>query len=460
MRRLKVIVFFLGILIAIFLLVMKTPSGLTRAGQNAIVIFVFAVTMWITGVIPLPVTGITVFALLPLFKVLPVKTVFSLFGSDAVFFILGAFILAAAMLKTKLSTRFALHFLSFFDRTSISLFTAVFVFSAFLAFWMPEHAVAALMLPVVLEIAGGLKLTPRKETFGKMLFLAIAWGAIVGGVATFLGGARNPLAVGMLYENYNIMISFSKWMLAVVPIVIIILFIVWILMRVVFKIDVADVSGARRSLVKKMDEMGKISKAELVTAVIIIFTIIAWIFFSSYIGLAVIALLGSLLLFVFKIVNWKDIENYINWGIILMYGGAIALGSALEISGATQWLAKTIIGERVFSPYLFVLVISFISIILTEGMSNVATVACILPIAFSLGKSFGINPVVVTFAVAVPSGLAFCFPISTPANAIAFSSGYYRIKDSLKLGIFLNIISFLIFNLMARFYWPVIGLKP
>ena len=460
MRRLKVIVFFLGILIAIFLLVMKTPSGLTRAGQNAIVIFVFAVTMWITGVIPLPVTGITVFALLPLFKVLPVKTVFSLFGSDAVFFILGAFILAAAMLKTKLSTRFALHFLSFFDRTSISLFTAVFVFSAFLAFWMPEHAVAALMLPVVLEIAGGLKLTPRKETFGKMLFLAIAWGAIVGGVATFLGGARNPLAVGMLYENYNIMISFSKWMLAVVPIVIIILFIVWILMRVVFKIDVADVSGARRSLVKKMDEMGKISKAELVTAVIIIFTIIAWIFFSSYIGLAVIALLGSLLLFVFKIVNWKDIENYINWGIILMYGGAIALGSALEISGAAQWLAKTIIGERVFSPYLFVLVISFISIILTEGMSNVATVACILPIAFSLGKSFGINPVVVTFAVAVPSGLAFCFPISTPANAIAFSSGYYRIKDSLKLGIFLNIISFLIFNLMARFYWPVIGLKP
>jgi len=246
----------------------------------------------------------------------------------------------------------------------------------------------------------------------------------------------------------------------VVPIVIIILFIVWILMRVVFKIDVADVSGARRSLVKRMDEMGKISKAELVTAVIIIFTIIAWIFFSSYIGLAVIALLGSLLLFVFKIVNWKDIENYINWGIILMYGGAIALGSALEISGATQWLAKTIIGERVFSPYLFVLVISFISIILTEGMSNVATVACILPIAFSLGKSFGINPVVVTFAVAVPSGLAFCFPISTPANAIAFSSGYYRIKDSLKLGIFLNIISFLIFNLMARFYWPVIGLKP
>ncbi|OQX53780.1 MAG: anion transporter [Candidatus Cloacimonas sp. 4484_209] len=460
MRRLKVIVFFLGILIAIFLLVMKTPSGLTRAGQNAIVIFVFAVTMWITGVIPLPVTGITVFALLPLFKVLPVKTVFSLFGSDAVFFILGAFILAAAMLKTKLSTRFALHFLSFFDRTSISLFTAVFVFSAFLAFWMPEHAVAALMLPVVLEIAGGLKLTPRKETFGKMLFLAIAWGAIVGGVATFLGGARNPLAVGMLYENYNIMISFSKWMLAVVPIVIIILFIVWILMRVVFKIDVADVSGARRSLVKKMDEMGKISKAELVTAVIIIFTIIAWIFFSSYIGLAVIALLGSLLLFVFKIVNWKDIENYINWGIILMYGGAIALGSALEISGAAQWLAKTIIGERVFSPYLFVLVISFISIILTEGMSNVATVACILPIAFSLGKSFGINPIVVTFAVAVPSGLAFCFPISTPANAIAFSSGYYRIKDSLKLGIFLNIISFLIFNLMARFYWPVIGLKP
>ncbi len=460
MKKIKLVIFAAGLLASILLLFLKTPIGLTRAGQNALAVFVFAITMWITGALPLPVTGIAVFALLSLLKVLPAKTVFSLFGSNAVFFILGAFILAAAMMKTRLSTRFALKFLSFFDRSPLSLFTAIFIVSAFLAFWMPEHAVAALMLPVVLEIARGLKLNPKKESYGKMLFLAIAWGAIVGGVATFLGGARNPLAVGMLYESYNTSISFSRWMLAVVPIVIIILAIVWILMRMTFKVDVDDVSGARRILTEKLNEMGKMNNAEKGTAVIIVFTIIAWTSLSGYLGLAVIALLGSLLLFIFRIITWKDIENYINWGIILMYGGAIALGSALEITGAAKWLAQTVIGNKILSPYLFVLVISFISILLTEGMSNVATVACMLPVAFSLGKVFGINPIVTTFAVAVPSGLAFCLPISTPANAIAYSSNFYGVKDSLKLGIFLNIISFLIFNLMVRFFWPLIGLVP
>ncbi|MCK4234571.1 DASS family sodium-coupled anion symporter [candidate division WOR-3 bacterium] len=460
MRKIKIILFFLGLLLSILILLMKTPDGLSRQGQNALSIFVFAVTMWISGALPLPVTGISVFALLSLFKVLPVKTVFSLFGSNAVFFILGAFILAAAMMKTKLSTRFSLHFLRGLDRSPVSLFTGIFLISAFLAFWMPEHAVAALMLPVVLEIAGGLKLTPLKENYGKILFLAIAWGSIIGGVATFLGGARNPLAVGMLYENYNMTISFARWMLAVVPIVIITLAIVWILMKTTFKIDIPDVSKAKRTLTVKIKEMGKMGSAEKGTAIIMIVTILSWIFLSELLGLAVIALLGSLLLFIFKIITWKDIENYINWGIILMYGGAIALGSALEITGAAAWLAHSIIGDRILSPYLFIFTISIVSIFLTEGMSNVAAVACILPVAFSLGRGFGINPIITTFAVAVPSGLAFCLPISTPANAIAYSSGYYRIKDSLKLGIFLNIISLLIFNFMVRFFWPLIGLKP
>jgi sodium-dependent dicarboxylate transporter 2/3/5 len=325
---------------------------------------------------------------------------------------------------------------------------------------MPEHAVAALMLPVILEMAGALGLTPRKEQYGKILFLAIAWGSIIGGIATFLGGARNPLAVGMLAENYNLSISFAQWMLAVVPIVIILLGISWVLMRLAFRIDVKDVSDAKQMLLERIKSMGRMKRTEKGAAFIVVATILSWIFLSHHVGLALIALLGALLLFAFKIITWKDIENYINWGIILMYGGAIALGSALEMTGAASWLAQSVIGERMLSPYVFILVISLVSIVLTEGMSNVATVACILPVAFSIGKGFGVNPIITTFAVAVPSGLAFNLPISTPANAIAFSSGYYRIKDALKIGIILNIASLLIFNLMVRFYWPLIGLVP
>jgi sodium-dependent dicarboxylate transporter 2/3/5 len=460
MRRIKLIIFFAGLALSIFLMIMRTPAGLTVEGQRALAIFVFAITMWITHALPLPVTGISVFVLLGLLRVLPVKTVFSLFGSDAVFFILGAFILAAAMMKTKVSTRLSLHFIRGFGRNPNALFTGVFIGSAFFAFWMPEHAVAALMLPVVLEIAGALHLTPKKEQFGTMLFLAIAWGSIIGGVATFLGGARNPLAVGMLAENFDLSISFAQWMLAVVPIVIILLGCSWFLMCLAFRTDVKDISRAKQLLRERIQKMGRMKRTEKGAALIVIATILSWIFLSHYVGLALIALLGALLLFIFKVITWKDIENYINWGIILMYGGAIALGSALEMTGAASWIAQTVIGDRTLSPYLFIAAVSLVSIVLTEGMSNVATVACVLPVAFSIGKGFGVNPIITTIAVAVPSGLAFNLPISTPANAIAYSSGYYRIKDALKLGIILNIVSLLVFNLMVKFYWPLIGLKP
>lgn len=460
MRRIRSVIFFTGIALSFLLAIIRTPAGLTVEGQRSLAIFVFAITMWITRALPLPVTGISVFVLLALFRVLPVTTVFSLFGSEAVFFILGAFILAAAMMKTELSTRVSLHFIRKFGKNPNALFTGVFLTAAFFAFWMPEHAVAALMLPVILEIAGALRLTPQKEQFGKMLFLAIAWGAIIGGVATFLGGARNPLAVGMLAENYHLSISFSQWMLAVVPVVLILLAVAWVLMKLSFRLDITDVSGAKEMLLERITNMGPMGRTEKGAAVIVVATILAWITLSQYFGLAIISLLGALLLFICRIITWKDIENYINWGIILMYGGAIALGSALEMTGAAAWLARSIIGDRMLSPYVFLLAVSIVSIALTEGMSNVATVACVLPVAFSIGQGFGVNPIVTTIAVAVPSGLAFNLPISTPANAIAYSSGYYRIKDALKLGIVLNIASLLVFNLMVRFYWPLIGFVP
>ncbi|MBI5874740.1 MAG: anion permease, partial [Deltaproteobacteria bacterium] len=65
----------------------------------------------------------------------------------------------------------------------------------------------------------------------------------------------------------------------------------------------------------------------------------------------------------------------------------------------------------------------------------------------------------IAYAIAVPAGLAFCFPMSTPANAIAVSSGYITTRDMAKAGIAMMVIAWLVFNLTARFYWPMIGIR-
>ncbi len=218
-------------------------------------------------------------------------------------------------------------------------------------------------------------------------------------------------------------------------------------------------SKAHKSIRKKLKRKGAVTGEEKRVALVMVLTLFSWIFLSKTLGLANIALLSSVLLFALKVMEWRDVEDYVNWGVILMYGGAISLGSALVSTGATRWLTDILLSDRTLTPISFLIVLSLFSIFLTEGVSNTAAVAIILPIGFSAGDALGINPLATVFIVAVPSGLAFTLPIATPPNAIAYSSGYYEITDILKPGLILNIVSWIVFILVARTYWPMIGLN-
>jgi solute carrier family 13 (sodium-dependent dicarboxylate transporter), member 2/3/5 len=451
----------LGVSLVIFgtILVLPTPEGLTPEGQRSLAIFALAIFLWVTQVIPNEATSLLAMALLPVLGVFSEKRTFQLFGNEAVFFILGAFILAAALMRTGLSTRLALLFLSRFKQTPQRLLMGVFLSASFLSCWMSEHAVAALMLPIVLEIARGLDLQPFKSRYAKALFLYLAWGAVIGGVATFLGGARNVLAVAMLSETYNLSIGFFEWMLAVAPLVILMLVAAWFVVRFSFPADIQNVTQAEAILRKRVSELGPLSQKERRLSIVMLLTIFAWVFLTDYGGLAVYAIIASVLLFVLNIVNWKDIEEYVNWGVILMYGGAIAIASAVAKTGAAGWLVSSMIGPRTLDPFLLIMLLVIVTSVMTEWISNSAAVAVLLPAAFSVAQVSGINPIVVVYAIALPAGLAFCLPMSSPPNAICFASGYLFPRDTMKAGLFLKILAPSLFLLMVKFYWPLLGIQ-
>ena len=175
-------------------------------------------------------------------------------------------------------------------------------------------------------------------------------------------------------------------------------------------------------------------------------------------GLASIALGGVVLLFVLNLVTWRDLEQYVNWGVLLMYGGAIALGAALHRSGAASWLAGTVLSHWGQSPTAVIALLSAVSIILTEAMSNSAVVALLMPLTIGIAADYGLEARVMALVVAVPAGLGFTLPIGTPANAIAYSSGYLSIRDMMVPGAILAVSSWVVFNLVARYYWPLLGI--
>ncbi len=438
---------------------LPTPEGLTDDGKKALAIFVLCIIFWVSHVIPLMITSLLAIILFPLLGVLPAEKTYSLFGNQAVFFILGAFILASAVTRTGLSNRIALIFLKWFGHSPKTLLLGVIVLSAFSSFWMSAHAVAAMMFPIIAAIALSLELKPGESSYGRSLFLGTAWGCGIGGVATFLGGARAPLAIGMLHDTTGESIGFFKWMLATLPAVITMLAATYWLLIVLFPAEIKDVKKARMLLVNRTACIGKMKRKELSNGILMIATIFTWICFGEKFGLANIALASVVIAFVFKLLRWKEVEEDVNWGLILMYGGAICLGFAMGKTGATRWLVDISNIGAIQSPFVLIMVISLFAIFLTEAMSNTAVVALLMPITIGVAIDFSINPIIMTLAVTVPSGLAFILPMGTPAVAIAHSSGFITPGNAFKGGFILKIVSWILFNFFAYYYWPLLGLS-
>ena len=439
-----------------------------RAPQKALAIFVICMALWLTNWISLSSTGLLAVALLPTLGVVAPKQAFGYFGNSAVFFIIGVFLLAAAMIRTGLSKRLTLLFLQRFDRSPGLLLAGVTCSAAFLTLWMPEHAVAAMMFPIVLEICETLGLTKMKSAYAKSLFFGLAWGAIIGGIGTFLGGARAPLALELLRDHFQTIeggaaynVSFLQWMSASMPIVIVLTATSVLVLVKFMPSDVKDITPATRMLNARVAALGPMSWRERRLAVVGLATILCWIITGHSFDLGVVAILAAVLIAVLRVIDFNDAQSYVNWSVVVMYGGAIALGTALKDTHAMLWVVHTLLPEGNVNPTAVLVMMAVVSMLLSAGISNAAAVAVLLPVGFALCEQVqpNIHPMTMAYAVAIPAGLAFVLPISSPPNAICFGSGYYGVRDVFKYGMLMTAVSLVVVVLVLLFLWPLVGIQ-
>ncbi|NER35472.1 MAG: SLC13/DASS family transporter [Oscillatoria sp. SIO1A7] len=448
---------------AIYGLVLVLPMpGVEWEARLSLAVFGVAVFLWGTNILPLPVTGIIVLLLLPASGAVSHEDAYAYFGNRAVFFILGAFILSSPIVRSGLSTRIALAVVSRFGKTQEKLLASILGMAAMMSCVITAHAVAAMLFPIVLEVVRAAGVKPGGR-FGLAAFLALAWGVVIGSNTTLLGGARGPLALGILRNVTGQSISFVQWMVWCFPLVVILLSIAYLLIRAMAqggeKAEKVSLSAARRFLEARNKRLGKISKREILTAGIMVVTIGLWVTEGDTWGLDTVAFFGACSAFVLGVADWREVEEDVNWGIVLMYGSAIALSAALSSTGAASALTKLLLGSGINSPLLILGTIAFMSMAMTEFMSNAAAVAVLLPVALALAEKYGIDSRAMTLGVVVPSGLGFMLPVSTPALAIAVSSGFVRPLSVMRWGVWLDLMAGLLFIAMSQLYWPLVGLR-
>jgi sodium-dependent dicarboxylate transporter 2/3/5 len=367
--------------------------------------------------------------------------------------------LAAAVNYRGLGRRVAVIVFARYGRTPHGLIRAIYLLSALMSFLIPEHAVAAIVFPIVLNLADSLEPAARRTRYPTALFLAMAWGTNIGGIATLLGGARGPLALGILTESTGVTISFIRWSAATIPLVAMLLLVGYLVLTAFFASEVVNIEQSVSAIRRRRLQLGRITFEETAVAVVLGVTVVAWSLASQKIGLAGIAILAVVALFVFDLLSWREVEGHVNWGIILMYGGAIALGSALERSKAAAFIAERI-AKQTSSPAVLLAALSLTAQFLGETLSHSAVVASLLPVGLGLATRFGLDLRALTLAITLPAGLTYIMPVSTPANALAYSGGYLRTRDLIVPGMILIFASWIGLNLVMHLYWPLIGLGP
>ncbi|MEL6343660.1 MAG: SLC13 family permease, partial [Myxococcota bacterium] len=272
MRRPLALVF--GGLLCAAIALAPTPVGLTAAGQAALAVLALCVVWWLFTPVELPVTALVGLALLPTLGALAIPDTMALFGNQAVFFVIGVFLIASVMAQTGLSTRLALVVLRRFSSSEDALCLVVLLLSWALCAVVVSHAVAALMLPIVLGVIRALDLAPRSRT-ARRLLLSMAWGTVCGSNLGLLSSARASLAL-TFYDNFreksemsHAVISFTDYSLAAAPVSLCAVVFVAIALRLLFPPEGIALAPAIARLDAQVQEMGALSRREALTSIVV-----------------------------------------------------------------------------------------------------------------------------------------------------------------------------------------------
>lgn len=296
-----------------------------------------------------------------------------------------------------------------------------------------------------------------------------------------IGTPPNALLVAYLSENHDIHIGFGQWMLVGVPLSVVFMTLGWLLLTTIFKPEMDTIPGGRELIGDELKKMGRMTRGEKMTGVIFLLAALSWVFIpiilkitgsSLNIADAGIGMTAALLMFLIpvdarrgiRVIDWKTAER-IPWDVLLLFGGGLALSKMFTESGLSIWIGQVAQGLSVLPTLLIVVAITALIIFLTELTSNTATAAAFLPIIGGVAVGIGLtdgapqNVMLLTIPVALAATCAFMLPVATPPNAIAFGSGYVKIGEMVKGGLWLNLIGIVLITITTyALAVPVFGL--
>ena len=426
--------------------------------QRTVAIFALAALMWMFEVLPTWATSVTIIVLLlftisdssPLFMrtagdtanlgtLVSYKALLAAFADPTIMLFLGGFILAIAATKVGLDVQLAKVLLKPFGTKPKFVLLGFLCVIALFSMFMSNTATAAMMLTFLAPV---LRTLPKEEKGMAGLALAIPIAANVGGIGTPIGTPPNAIALGYLNETMHQGVGFGEWMMVMVPFVIVILLIAWVVLMKIFPFTTDKIE-------LKIENTKKPDTKTYIVWVTFAVTILLWVLDKvTGINANVVAMIPVGVFCATGVITKEDLRE-IDWSVLWMVAGGFALGIALNKTGLAENLVESIPFAS-FPPLVVLLLSGFIAYLLSNFIANSAAANLLVPILCAVGVGMGelLDPVggarALIIGVALSTSFAMLFPIRTPPNAIAHSTGLIQVKDMTKVGLIIGVIGFVL----------------
>ncbi len=460
----KKLTIMLPIVLAITLFLWLVPTsfygidGLTVVEQRTIAIFVFAALMWMFEIIPTWTTSVLIIVVMLLTisdssfsfmkgsgipsemgTFVSYKSLLATFADPVIMLFLGGFILAIASTKVGLDVQLARVLMKPFGKRSEFVLLGFLLVIGTFSMFMSNTATAAMMLTFLAPV---LKTLPPDGKGRIALALAIPIAANIGGIGTPIGTPPNGIAFQYLNDSLHLDVGFGDWMLRMVPYVFVMLFIAWLVLLKLYPFK-------QKTIELKIEGSHEKTWRTYVVWITFAVTILLWMTEGiTGINCNVVAMIPVAVFCVTGVITKEDLKE-INWSVLWMVAGGFALGIALTNTGLAEHLVTSIpFGQ--WLPLVVILVSGFIGYFISNFISNTAAASLIVPIlcAVSVGMGETLDPVggakTLIIGAVLCTSLAMLFPISTPPNALAHSTGLVTTKDMTKVGLIIGLIGFVL----------------
>ena len=468
-----------GLLAGPLLFLLLQQGSLFALSSDATLVVALAfwmVTWWITESVSISVTALLPLVVFPLSGIMSMNEVGANYGSSIVFLFFGGFVLALALEKVNLHRRIALTIIHKTGTTPNRVILGFMLATSFMSMWISNTASTVVMLPIALSVIQLLvqsdqKFTQAEQRFSLSVMLGIAFAANAGGIATVIGTPPNSVLIGLLENEYNIQISFLKWMLIGLPFSLVLISIIYLLFtRVLFSNKGIHFKTTEDVIAKQLKDLGPLSSQERHVLIIFFLMIFCWIFRSLINNMipalelsdTIISIAGAIALFSIpsdfnkfhSVLEWKDTQK-LAWGILILFGGGLALAKGMAQTGIVSAVTATI-SQADFNIAITVCLLISLMLFMTELMSNVALVAVLAPVMAGIALGLDIPILHLLIPVTMASSCAFMLPMATPPNAIVFASGYIKVSQMARAGILINLASILLLVLIYYFAIPLV----